>query len=824
MAEPHSSGAKRKFDSNSKSASSSDHKKFKPSGDGGKGGDKKPFAKGGFKKPWQKGGDKGKPKPVALSRKERDQMRKDRKAQKPNADIIAEANKIWQYSFATLSASERTSKISDLLDKLSGKLAEVGSKHDASRAIQIAIKYANEQQKQRILAELKGHMAKLAEEHYGHYIIIKFLGNDTKKGEAKKMCMEEFKGHVQRLSTHPDSAKVLDYLYASAKAKEQNRLLQEFYSPEFVVFAEDEAIKDKNLTEILQARPEKKTQIMENLRKYLDKSLEKNMVMFRFIHALLVQYLSHASLGPDTAAEFVPNLHQFIPALHHSIDGCKLICHMLSVGTSAKERKNILKYFKGIVPHMAERQEGVWVLNCALDVVDDTVLLEKVIFAELLPTIKEQLLHQYSAKIYLHVLNSHAAAVFAGHEQDNSSLSAQWILNQNDDAHKPQGPLSKKDPSVKRLELLNCFLLPVLQTLSTLPDTLAALLRTNTGHHLIFETVKETWRIMHDEEAKQAAEQAAQQPEKGAASKKKKKGAAAKDDAPEESKEEDSTPSAPTSALSKFPLPLAKKLSDLSTHLRYLFDALVLECAKPLDPTDPNATDARGAKANPLEDRFGHYCVKRIIATLTPPPTDFIEAFVEKAVQPQMLTLATTNRPAFVLASILEHAELKQQQAAVRKQLQPFLPQIKEAASSKPVVPAVKQEDSSAMETDTKPNKFKKGVQHNIHSTTNAGVELLYKLIQGLPTDKKKGETTEAAAPAPAAATPATPAPKSAKKARKAAEEPVKMEEEEEEEAEEAAAPHEATPPARRTRAALSAKKVTAKKSAKKKTADDMEE
>ena len=126
--------------------------------------------------------------------------------------------------------------------------------------------------------------------------------------------------------------------------------------------------------------------------------------MFRFVHALLLQYLSHAPLGVETSADFVPNLHQFIPALHHSVDGCRIICHMLSVGTSAKERKNILKYFKGIVPNMSERAEGVWVLNCALDVVDDTVLLDKVIFAELLPAIKEQLLHQYSSKIYMHPL------------------------------------------------------------------------------------------------------------------------------------------------------------------------------------------------------------------------------------------------------------------------------------------------------------------------------------------------------------------------------------------------------------------------------------
>jgi hypothetical protein len=51
------------------------------------------------------------------------------------------------------------------------------------------------------------------------------------------------------------------------KQKDQNSILQEFYSPEFVVFAEEETTKEKTLTEILKMKPEKKNQILENIRK-----------------------------------------------------------------------------------------------------------------------------------------------------------------------------------------------------------------------------------------------------------------------------------------------------------------------------------------------------------------------------------------------------------------------------------------------------------------------------------------------------------------------------------------------------------------------------
>ena len=107
--------------------------------------------------------------------------------------------KVWQVSLTQMSSSERTAKINELLDAVTGKVAEVGLKHDASRAIQIAIKHADEVQKHRLIKELTGNFRALAEDHYGHYIVIKMLSNDTRKGDAKKACLAEFKGHVTKV-------------------------------------------------------------------------------------------------------------------------------------------------------------------------------------------------------------------------------------------------------------------------------------------------------------------------------------------------------------------------------------------------------------------------------------------------------------------------------------------------------------------------------------------------------------------------------------------------------------------------------------------------
>jgi pumilio family protein 6 len=219
-----SAGHKRKFDAPngaSNGAASSSHKKGgdwkKPrTGDRDAG---KPWAKpaanatkigpdgrplphpvGGNGKPWIKAADWKANTPVAYSRQERKDMKRERKASKPNADVIAEANKLWQVSLVNMTAAQRAAKIDELLAAIKGKVSEIGLKHDASRAIQIAVKHATEAQKHALLAEVKGQFKKLADDHYGHYIVIKMLSNDTRKGDVKKACLAEFKGHVGKVS------------------------------------------------------------------------------------------------------------------------------------------------------------------------------------------------------------------------------------------------------------------------------------------------------------------------------------------------------------------------------------------------------------------------------------------------------------------------------------------------------------------------------------------------------------------------------------------------------------------------------------------------
>jgi pumilio family protein 6 len=397
---------KRKLSSSMKKESNGDHKKSKSHSSKDKS-SKDKSSNGDEKKPWKKSNKFQKEKPKVLTKQDRKELRKERRDAKPNADIIAHANKLWKISIADLDKPAREAAIEEILTQVQGKLKEVCVKHDASRALQCVVKYGSDQHRLTIFEQLKGFYVELSTHHYGHYLLIKLL--QYGKPEFKSAVHSEFIGHVNKLAFQADGAKVLDYLYASADKKIQTQILQEFYHMEYALFGEQSNISLAQLME----QPAKKTVILENLKKIVNKCIEKNMLMFRFVHALIVVYLSYCN-DHDTR-ELCSSLSSYVPTLHHSTDGCRILMHCLSYGT-AKDRKHMIKSFKGLVMNMAERVDGHQLICRALDVVDDTVLLDKFIISELIVGLDGLIDHTNGGKIILHVLSPRNANYFSPKE------------------------------------------------------------------------------------------------------------------------------------------------------------------------------------------------------------------------------------------------------------------------------------------------------------------------------------------------------------------------------------------------------------------------
>ena len=118
-----------------------------------------------------------------LTKDEKKDLAKERKAAKPHAAFVKEANKIFEEPIKDLKKDQQQDRIQVILDSCQGKLVVLASKRDTSRVLQRAIKYGSVAQREQLATEFEGHLSHLANERYGHYVVTKLLeyGSDSIK-------------------------------------------------------------------------------------------------------------------------------------------------------------------------------------------------------------------------------------------------------------------------------------------------------------------------------------------------------------------------------------------------------------------------------------------------------------------------------------------------------------------------------------------------------------------------------------------------------------------------------------------------------------------
>lgn len=101
----------------------------------------------------------------------------ERKAAKPNADIILRAKKIWERlrRKSHVQLEERRELVSELFEIIQGRVKDLVFKHDASRVVQCAVRYGNLERRKMIARELKGEYVNLAKGKYSKHIVDKLL-------------------------------------------------------------------------------------------------------------------------------------------------------------------------------------------------------------------------------------------------------------------------------------------------------------------------------------------------------------------------------------------------------------------------------------------------------------------------------------------------------------------------------------------------------------------------------------------------------------------------------------------------------------------------
>ncbi|KAL2835775.1 ARM repeat-containing protein [Aspergillus pseudoustus] len=417
-------------------------------------------------------------------------LAKERKAAKPNADMIARSKKLWERlrRKSHVPLEERKKLIAELFEIITGRVKDFVFKHDSVRVIQTALKYANVEQRKQIARELKGSYIELAQSRYAKFLIGKLIVHgDT---EIRDLIIGEFYGKVKRLIRHPEGSWILDDIYRTVATQEQQaNLLREWYGAEFAIFRDNNA-KTADLAKILEEDPAKRSPIMRFLLELINQLIQKKTTGFTMLHDAMLQYFLNAKPGSSEATEFIELIKgdeegDLVKNLAFTKSGSRLMCLALAY-SNAKDRKQLTRFYRDTIKMMAGDLHGHLVLLAAYEVIDDTKLTSKLVFPELLnqsldeEARNEELLYQVSdltARIPILYL-------FAGDK-------VKWLLPEHDNAvlaeiREIRKETSKKEPATRRQELIKAASPTLLDLIAARADTL---LETSFGSQFIAEVL-----------------------------------------------------------------------------------------------------------------------------------------------------------------------------------------------------------------------------------------------------------------------------------------------------------------------------------------------
>ncbi|KAF9889195.1 pumilio domain member 6 [Aspergillus nanangensis] len=418
----------------------------------------------------------------------------ERKAAKPNADMIQRSKKLWERlrRKSHVPLEERKKLIGELFEIITGRVRDFVFKHDSVRVIQTALKYANAEQRTQIAKELKGHYIELAQSRYAKFLIGKLIVHGDH--EIRDLIIPEFYGSVKRLIRHPEASWILDDVYRGVATKEQKaNLLREWYGPEFSLFrAEKGTTPTADLAEILKENPEKRAPIMHFLHELVNQLVQKKTYGFTILHDAMLQYFLNTKPGSEEANEFIELLKgdeegDLVKNLAFTKPGSRVMCLSLAYA-SAKDRKLLTRPYKDTIKMMAGDLNGHMVLLAAYEVIDDTKLTAKMIFPELLNQGVDAEARNDELSYQVTDLTARIPILFpfAGDR-------AKWLLPDVDqevlkEIREIRKETSKKDPAVRRQELLKAASPIALELIAARADTL---LETSFGCQFIAEVLFE---------------------------------------------------------------------------------------------------------------------------------------------------------------------------------------------------------------------------------------------------------------------------------------------------------------------------------------------
>ncbi|XP_078658455.1 pumilio homolog 3-like [Branchiostoma floridae x Branchiostoma belcheri] len=381
---------------------------------------------------------------VEMKKKDRKEVRRQLKNNYP---LLKRTKEIWEVVRRHDCKKETRAKLmTELYGLIKGRVKELANAHDSVRVMQCCIQFGTPEQRAMLFEELKDDLVNLSKSKYAKFSVRKLLKYGSK--EQKAEIMKSFHGHIKKIIRHTEASSVLEYAYNEwANQTQRKAMLQELYGNTYLVF---KAPDTTTLQDLFTLHPDKKQLVMKEFKESLTPLLEKTVVKHTIIHKALLEFFTHAE-GP-LRTEMIEAVRESLIHILHTHDGSRVTMHCLWHGT-AKDRKVIIKTMKTFVQKICQEEFAHHTLLALFDVVDDTKLVSKAILQELLQSVADLVQDQHGRKVLLYLL--------CGRHHGHIHPDILKLLQQGDG-----NETSKKDPAMRRQELLEFVSAPLLKFFS----------------------------------------------------------------------------------------------------------------------------------------------------------------------------------------------------------------------------------------------------------------------------------------------------------------------------------------------------------------------
>lgn len=291
--------------------------------------------------------------------------------------------------------------------------------------------------------------------------------------EIRDMIITEFFGKVRKLMLNPDASWILDDIYRKVATKEQKAImLREWYGPEFALFREAEGTTD--LGEILEKEPNKRGPILKSLMELINPMIQKGWTAFTSLHDAMYQYFRTLRPGSEGHRSFMDlclseESGDLIKHLGFTDSGTRLASLLLAYGT-AKDRRHMIKSFKDAFQMMSVDMFGHVVILAAYETIDDTRLISKSIIPQILTPESED---QKYDMVILAANDPHARTtllyLFEGQSKALFPPSLSRDIAILSEVIEIRETTSKKDPEIRRKELVDAISPPLLEAIAQKP-------------------------------------------------------------------------------------------------------------------------------------------------------------------------------------------------------------------------------------------------------------------------------------------------------------------------------------------------------------------